>query len=98
MSEHVVPVKYYLGVFFALMVPTILTVVVANFDLGFWNAIVALTIAVVKATLVVLFFMHVRWSSRLTHVFVVAGLFWLVILVALTLADFNTRSWQLPGH
>ena len=94
MSEHVVPVKYYIGVFLALMVLTTLTVVVATYELpGIWNVVVALTIAVIKATLVVLFFMHVRWSSRLTAVFVVAGLFWLVIMVALTLSDYSTRAW-----
>ena len=59
------------------MVGTALTVWVANYDLKQWNAIVALSIAVIKATLVVLYFMHVRYSSKLTWVFVVAGLVWL---------------------
>ncbi len=76
------------------MALTVLTVVVANFDLGPFNAIVALTIAVCKATLVVLYFMHVRYSSRLTWVFVSAGLFWLIIMVALTLSDYLTRPWM----
>ena len=70
---------------------TVLTVVVAYFDLGRANVFIALSIAVVKATLVVLFFMHVRWSSRLTMVFVVVGLFWLFIMVSLTLSDYLTR-------
>jgi len=76
------------------MVFTGLTVWVANFNLpGPLNAIVALTIAVFKATLVVLFFMHVRYSSRLTWVFIAAGLIWLIILFAFTLSDFLTRQW-----
>ncbi|MEN3334400.1 MAG: cytochrome c oxidase subunit [Blastocatellia bacterium] len=91
MSEHVVSPKIYVSVFLALMFFTILTVVAAYFDLGRANVLIALVIACIKATLVVLFFMHVRWSSTLTKVFVVAGLFWLVIMVALTLTDYLTR-------
>lgn len=75
------------------MVLTALTVWVANFDLGRWNAVVALTIAVIKGLLVVLYFMHVRYSSRLTMVFVAAGFVWLIIMVALTLSDYLTRQW-----
>ncbi|HLG17411.1 MAG TPA: cytochrome C oxidase subunit IV family protein [Blastocatellia bacterium] len=96
MSEHVVPRRIYFVVFGALMVMTAATVVVANYNLGSFNAIVALSIAVFKATLVVLYFMHVRYSSKLTWVFVVAGFFWLIILFAFTLSDYLTRSWQLP--
>ena len=94
MSEHIVSPKIYVSVFLALMVFTILTVVAAYFDLGRANVFIALTIAVIKATLVVLFFMHVRWSSRLTWVFVGAGLFWLFIMVSLTLSDYLTRPWN----
>ena len=93
MAEHIVSRKVYFIIFGALMVGTALTVWVANFDLGRWNAVVALTIAVIKATLVVLYFMHVRYSSKLTWVFVVAGLMWLIILFALTLSDYMTRTW-----
>ena len=93
MSEHIVSRKVYFVIFGALMVGTALTVWVANFDLGRWNAVVALSIAVIKATLVVLYFMHVRYSSKLTWVFVFAGLIWLIILFALTLSDYMTRSW-----
>jgi cytochrome c oxidase subunit 4 len=75
------------------MVGTALTVWVANYDLKQWNAIVALSIAVIKATLVVLYFMHVRYSSKLTWVFVGAGLVWLIILFAFTLSDYMTRTW-----
>ena len=96
MSEHIVSKKLYFGIFAALMVLTVLTVVVANIDLGgnILNTVVALTIAVCKALLVVLYFMHVRYSSRLTWVFVGAGFFWLAIMVALTFSDYATRSWM----
>jgi len=94
MSEHVVSKKTYFGIFGALMILTILTVIVARIDLGHgWNDIVALTIAVIKALLVVLYFMHVRYSSRLTWVFVAAGFFWLAILIVLTLTDYASRGW-----
>ena len=62
-------------------------------DLGPWNTVVALGIAFLKATLVALFFMHVKYSPRLTQVVVAGGLFWLVILIALTLSDFVSRGW-----
>src|SRR5262245_11606312 len=93
MSEHVVSRTIYFVIFGALMVMTAITVWIANFDLGRWNAVVALSIAVFKATLVVLYFMHLRYSTRLTWVFVFAGLIWLIILFALTLSDFLTRDW-----
>jgi cytochrome c oxidase subunit 4 len=93
MSEHVVSRKVYFVIFGALMVGTALTVWIANYDLGRWNAIVALSIAVFKATLVVLYFMHVRYSSKLTWVFVGAGIIWLIILFAFTLSDYMTRAW-----
>lgn len=93
MSEHVVSRKVYFIIFGALMLGTLITVWVANFDLGPWNAVVALTIAVAKATLVVLYFMHVRYSSKLTWVFVGAGIIWLIILFAFTLSDYLTRGW-----
>ena len=93
MAEHIVQKRVYFIIFGSLMVLTAATVVVANFNLGSWNAIVALTIAVLKATLVVLYFMHVRYSSRLTWVFVCAGFFWLAIMVTLTLSDYLTRGW-----
>jgi cytochrome c oxidase subunit 4 len=93
MAEHIVPVRIYVTIFLALMALTGLTVWIATLDLGPFNAIVALTIAVAKALLVVLYFMHVKYSSRLTMVFVAAGFVWLVIMVALTLSDYYTRQW-----
>jgi cytochrome c oxidase subunit IV len=95
MSGVVVPVKTYVGIFVALLLLTGLTTGVAFIDLGAeLNTIVALTIAVVKALLVILFFMHVKYSSNLTKLVIIAGFFFLAILVAMTLADELTRSWS----
>ena len=85
-------IKAYILVFLALMVGTALTVAAAFVDLGVLNDPVALTIAVIKATLVVLFFMHVRYSQTMTKLTVVASFFWLAILIALTLSDYLTRG------
>ncbi|MDQ1637129.1 MAG: cytochrome c oxidase subunit [Pyrinomonadaceae bacterium] len=94
MSEHIVSLKIYLSIFLALLVGTALTVWAGLHDFpGQLNVIIALTIAVVKATLVVLYFMHVRYSSRLIWVVFTSALFWLAILFALTLSDYWTRSW-----
>ena len=93
MAQHVVPRKVYFAVFTALIVLTATTTGVSFLDLGPWNTVVALGIAFLKATLVVLFFMHVRYSPRLTQITIAGGLFWLVILIALTLSDFMTRGW-----
>jgi cytochrome c oxidase subunit 4 len=95
MSEHIVSRKIYFAIFGALMVGTALTVFAAFVDLDNIfhgaNTVVALTIAVFKATLVVLYFMHVRYSSRLTWVIVVAGIFWLSIMFVFTISDYMTR-------
>jgi cytochrome c oxidase subunit 4 len=96
MSEHIVSRTVYFAIFGALLLGTILTVVMAKVDLGAnLNTIVALTIAVVKATLVVLYFMHVRYSSRLTWVIVASGIFWLAILFVLTLSDYGSRKYDI---
>jgi cytochrome c oxidase subunit 4 len=92
-AGHVAPKSLYYGVFLALVVGTLLTVVVAKFDLGPLNNIVMLTIACSKALLVVLFFMHVRWSTRLTWVVAGAGFFWLLILFSITMSDYMSRGW-----
>jgi cytochrome c oxidase subunit 4 len=98
MSEHVVPVRIYLAVAAALLVLTAITVYVAFLDLGALNNIVALSIAVTKATLVVLFFMHVRYSTPLTWLTVVGGFAWLILLLALTFSDYVSRGWLgVPG-
>ena len=93
-TTHQIPkVSTLWMVFLALFVGTIITVAVAYFDIGMLNTPVALTIAVAKATLVVWFFMGVRWNTPLTKVVVVAGFFWLFILFGLTLNDYLTRDW-----
>ncbi|MGA8222224.1 MAG: cytochrome C oxidase subunit IV family protein [Candidatus Acidiferrales bacterium] len=93
MSGHIVPVRTYVGIFLALLALTALTTAVAFFDLGRWNTVAALAIAVTKMLLVILFFMHVKYSSGLTRVIILAGFFWFAILVALTLSDELTRNW-----
>ena len=93
MAEHVTSRKTYLAIFAALLILTYATIVVARIDLGRFNTIVALTIAVAKAVLVVLFFMHVRYSTRLTRLVVVGGFMWLALLIGFTMADIATRGW-----
>jgi cytochrome c oxidase subunit 4 len=93
MSEHIVPRKIYFAVFAALIALTATTTAVSFVDLGPWSTVVALGIAVLKATLVVLFFMHVKYSPRLTQIVIVGGLFWLAIMIVFTLSDFMTRGW-----
>ncbi len=94
MSEHIVPVRVYVSIFLALMLGTVITVLAAFQDFpGALNVIVAMTIAVLKATLVVLYFMHVRYSARLIWVIVASALFWMAILFALTFSDYWTREW-----
>jgi len=94
-GEHIVPIGTYLAVFVALMVGTVVTTLVAKIDLGKWNTVVALTIAVIKMTLVVLFFMHVKYATGLTRVVILAGFFWLAIMITLTGADEFTRHWEI---
>jgi cytochrome c oxidase subunit 4 len=97
MSEHSSssPLKTYFAVFFALLLGTGLTVYAATLDLGRYNAAVALTIATVKATLVALFFMHVKGASeKLTKLVVVSALFLLLLLLGLTMTDYATRLWS----
>jgi cytochrome c oxidase subunit IV len=96
MSEHIVPKKTYFAIFAALVILTATTVFVATIDLGPMNIVAALVIAACKATLVLLFFMHVRYSPRIIGLILFAGLLWLVLLIALTLTDYLTRSW-IPG-
>jgi cytochrome c oxidase subunit IV len=92
MSEHVLPVKMYYGIWAALLVLTVVTAGVSFIDLGPFNTIVALVIASFKAVLVVLFFMHVKYTSeKMTKVVIVSAIFWLLILLALSLADYGTR-------
>jgi len=97
MAEHIVPKRIYYTIFIILMVCTLLTVWVAFLDLGVLNTVAALAIACFKTTLVVLFFMHVKYSTRLTWAVVVGSVFWLGILLALTMGDYLTRGWGTYG-
>jgi cytochrome c oxidase subunit IV len=93
-SVHVVPIKTYAAVFIGLVVLTLTTAGAAFIDLGGGlNAVVALAIAIGKTLLVTLYFMHLRYSRPLTWVFAGAGIFWLMILLTLTLSDVVTRDW-----
>ena len=92
-EPHVLPLSVYWGVFFALVAGTILTVWTATMDLGAMNLVVALAIATIKASLVILFFMHVKYSSKLVWVFAGTGFLFVVLQFAFTLMDFRTRSW-----
>jgi cytochrome c oxidase subunit IV len=96
MSGHVSPIGLYLTIFAVLMVLSAVTVGAAFVDLGAINTAVALGIASVKATLVVLYFMHVKHASGLTKLIVVSGLFFLAILMSLTMADYGSREWVNP--
>jgi cytochrome c oxidase subunit 4 len=97
MTGHVLPKRIYYTIFAILMFCTYLTVKMAFFDLGALNVVAALAIAVFKAALVVLFFMHVKYSTRLTWAVVAGSVFWLAILLALTMSDYLTRGWRTYG-
>jgi len=90
--NHVVSPKIYVLILLALLLGTFLTVAAAVRDFGPWNIVIALAIATFKATLVVLYFMHARYSPRRTQLVIVCSVFWLAILLALTAADYMTRS------
>ena len=95
MSEHVVSWKVYAAVFLALCVLTVVTVLVTGYDFGPFNLIVALGVAIAKASLVVLYFMHARYSPRLTGVVIASSIAFFVILVFLTLTDYVSRPWPV---
>ena len=93
-TDHiVVPVRTYVSVFLALLVLTAITYLVAIQDFGWLNTPIALAVAIGKASLVVIYFMGVRYNTPLTKVVVVTGFFWLFILFGLTLNDYLTRPW-----
>jgi cytochrome c oxidase subunit IV len=96
--HHVVPLMVYYVIFAILMVLTAVTVAVAYIDLGPINTVAALAIAGFKAMIVVLFFMHVKYSTRLIMLTVIAGLYWIGILFTLTLSDYLTRGWGTFGQ
>ena len=93
MSEHVSPVSLYITIFLSLMVLTALTVAAAFVNLGQFNFLVALIIAVFKAALVIWYFMHVKYQSKLTKLTVATGLFFLMILLTLTMVDYSSKGF-----
>jgi cytochrome c oxidase subunit 4 len=93
MSQQIVPLKTYVLVFACLIGLTLLTTGVAFIDLGAFNTVVALVIAFCKMLLVIFFFMHLRQSGGLVRIVLLAGFFWLALLIGLTTADYRTRSW-----
>lgn len=95
--SHIVPRSVYYVIYLTLMVCTAITVAVAFVDLGILNTPVALAIACFKTVLVVLFFMHVKYSTRLTWAVVVGSVFWLAILLVFLMSDYLTRSWATFG-
>ena len=95
MSEHIVSPKIYIVIFLTLMAGTAVTVWAAYQNFGKFNIVIALAIATFKATLVVLYFMHARYSPRRTQLVIVCSIFWLAILLALTLTDYRTRPRDL---
>jgi cytochrome c oxidase subunit IV len=90
-SEHIVPPKVYIGIFLSLMVLTAVTVAAAFVSLGPFNIVIALAIATLKATLVVLYFMHARYSPKRTQLVIISAVFWLAIMLALTMSDYASR-------
>ncbi len=92
-EHHIVSPVVYLVIIAALLILTTVTVLASYVEMGVFNPIVALAIAVVKAVLVVLFFMHVKYSSKLTKLTVGCGIFTFIVLVGMTLADYITRAW-----
>lgn len=103
-GHHIVPLSTYYKIFASLMVLLVITVVVANFDtndigMPWLNVIVALAVAATKAVLIVLFFMHVKYSSKLVWIFASAAYFFLLIMFGMVYADYLSRPWlTLPGH
>jgi cytochrome c oxidase subunit 4 len=98
-EHHIVPIRVYVIVFLTLILLTWVTAWVSTVDLGPMNIYVALSIAIFKASIVALFFMHVKYSSRLTKLIVCSGILWLLFLLFVTMGDFWTRNWiGVPGR
>jgi cytochrome c oxidase subunit 4 len=98
-EHHIVPKRIYFAVFFTLIVMTWVTAWVSTIDLGRLNIFVALSIAIFKASLVILFFMHVKYGSKLTKMTVLAGIYWLILLLFIAMLDLWTRTWMgVPGR
>ena len=98
-GEHIVSPKLYVGIFLFLMVMTFITVMASFIDLGWANPVIALVIATMKATTVILFFMHVKYSPRITQIVIISALFFLALLLGLTMTDYLSRGWMAyPSH
>lgn len=98
-SAHVTPVKVYVTIFALLLIGTFVTVLVAAYDFGFLNTAIALGIACTKASLVIWFFMGVRYNTSLTKVVVASGFAWLLILFGIGMSDYLSRTWMgIPGR
>ena len=93
MSEHIVEKSLYYKIFGALLIGTALTIGAAFVNLGNYNIVAALVIAGIKASLVILFFMHAKYSTRLTKLFIAVGFIWLFIMIAITMTDYLSRAW-----
>jgi cytochrome c oxidase subunit 4 len=99
MSSHIVPVRTYILVFVALECLTVATAALSRIDMGVANTVVALLIAVTKASIVALFFMHLKYSGHVVKLTAIMGIFFLVLLLGLTMNDYFTRSWtSAPSH
>lgn len=96
-AHHIVPVRTYVIIFGLLMLGTYVTVQAAFLDLGAFNTPIAIAIAIAKATVVVLYFMHVKYSPKLTWIVVIGSVFWLAILLIMTFGDYATRAWRTFG-
>jgi cytochrome c oxidase subunit 4 len=92
-EHHIVSPKIYVIILLSLLVATAATVWASFLELGIWNPVIALAIACTKATLVVLFFMHVKYSTKLTMLTIAAGIFMFLTLIGMTLADYISRAW-----
>lgn len=92
-EHHIVSPKVYVVILIGLLIGTAATVGASFIDLGTWNPVINLAIATTKATLVVLYFMHVKYGTKLTKLTVMAGIFTFLCLVAMTLADYSSRAW-----
>jgi cytochrome c oxidase subunit IV len=91
-GHHVVSPKIYATILAALLLGTWITVQAAKIDLGRWNIVLALAIATIKMTLVILFFMHGKYSSKRTQLVIISGFFWLAIMLGLTMTDYKART------
>lgn len=93
MAGKIVPIKLYLQNWAALLALLLLTIGAAYVNLGPFNTVLALTIAVIKAFLIVMIFMHIKWGAKLLHLAAIAGVLWLGIMITLVLQDYLTRGW-----